>query len=59
MQLTFAAKIVINHCLKHQIGTIVFGWNQGQRQEVNLGKQTQSFVQIPTAKLKQRVKQLC
>ncbi|WP_293073840.1 transposase [Okeania sp. SIO3B5] len=28
-----AAKIVINHCLKHQIGTVVFGWNQGQRQE--------------------------
>ncbi|MDY7006178.1 MAG: transposase [Cyanobacteriota bacterium] len=54
-----AARLVVNHCIKHQIGTIVFGWNQGQRQEVNLGKQTQSFVQIPTAKLKQRVKQLC
>jgi IS605 OrfB family transposase len=54
-----AARLVVNHCIKHQIGTVVFGWNQGQRQEATLGKTTQSFVQIPTAKLKERVKQLC
>jgi IS605 OrfB family transposase len=54
-----AARIVINHCLKKRIGTIVFGWNQGQRQKVELGKTTQSFVQIPTARLKMRINQLC
>ncbi|WP_210407253.1 RNA-guided endonuclease TnpB family protein [Hydrocoleum sp. CS-953] len=54
-----AARLVVNHCIEHQIGTVVFGWNQGQRQESKLGKTTQSFVQIPTAKLKERVKQLC
>ncbi len=54
-----AARLVVDHCLKHQIGTVVFGWNQGQRQESKLGKTTQSFVQIPTAKLKERIKQLC
>ncbi|TVP64549.1 MAG: transposase [Nodularia sp. (in: Bacteria)] len=54
-----AARLVVDHCIKHQIGTVVFGWNQGQRQEANLGKTTQSFVQIPTAKLKARIKQLC
>jgi putative transposase len=54
-----AAKLVVDHCIKHQIGTVVFGWNQGQRQEASLGKTTQSFVQIPTAKLKERIKQLC
>jgi IS605 OrfB family transposase len=54
-----AAKLVVDHCIKHHIGTVVFGWNQGQRQEATLGKTTQSFVQIPTAKLKERVKQLC
>ncbi|MBD2388858.1 zinc ribbon domain-containing protein, partial [Cylindrospermum sp. FACHB-282] len=43
----------------HQIGVVVFGWNQGQRQEAQLGRTTQSFVQIPTAKLKKQVKQLC
>ncbi len=31
-----AAKIVINHCLDNQIGAVVFGWNQGQRQKSNL-----------------------
>ncbi|MGL4622129.1 RNA-guided endonuclease InsQ/TnpB family protein [Chroococcidiopsis sp.] len=54
-----AARLVINHCIEHRIGTIVFGWNQGQRQEIKLGKNNQSFVQIPTARLKERVNQLC
>ena len=55
-----AARIVINHCLENNIGTIVFGWNQGQKQEPNMGKKNnQKFVQIPTGKLKQRIQQLC
>lgn len=54
-----AARLVINHCLEQQIGKIVFGWNLGQRQEANLGRKTnQSFVQIPTARLKQRIAEL-
>jgi putative transposase len=55
-----AARFVVNHCLEHGIGTVVFGWNQGQRQEINLGSKTnQKFVQIPTARLKTRIAQLC
>jgi putative transposase len=55
-----AARIVLNHCLENQIGTVVFGWNKGQRQEINLGSKTnQKFVQIPTARLKDRIAQLC
>ncbi|NEQ35627.1 MAG: IS200/IS605 family element transposase accessory protein TnpB [Okeania sp. SIO3I5] len=55
-----AARIVINHCLKNQIGTIVFGWNQGSKNQIELGKKNNSeFVQIPTARLKQRIAQLC
>ncbi|MGD1704831.1 RNA-guided endonuclease InsQ/TnpB family protein [Dapis sp. BLCC M229] len=55
-----AARLVINHCLDHQIGVIVFGWNKEQKKESNLGKKNnQSFVSIPTAKLKERIKQLC
>jgi putative transposase len=55
-----AARLVINHCLEHGIGTVVFGWNKGQRQEINLGSKTnQKFVQIPTARLKTRIAQLC
>ncbi|MEH2374953.1 RNA-guided endonuclease InsQ/TnpB family protein [Nostoc sp.] len=55
-----AARKVIKHCLENQIGTLVFGWNKGQRQEINLGAKTnQKFVQIPTARLKDRIAQLC
>ena len=55
-----AARLVLNHCLENSIGTVVFGWNKGQRQQLNLGSKTnQKFVQIPTARLKDRVAQLC
>ncbi|MGB3512754.1 MAG: transposase [Microcoleaceae cyanobacterium] len=55
-----AARIVINHCLKNQIWTIVFGWNQGSKNQIELGKKNNSeFVPIPTAKLKERIAQLC
>lgn len=55
-----AARLVLNHCLENRIGTVVFGWNKGQRQEINLGRKTnQKFVQIPTARLKDRIAQLC
>lgn len=55
-----AAKIVINHCLEHKIGNVVFGWNKGQKNGSNMGKKNnQKFVQIPTAKLKNRIEQLC
>jgi IS605 OrfB family transposase len=55
-----AARLVINHCIDNGIGTLVFGWNQGQKDGVNMGgKNNQKFVQIPTARLKVRISQLC
>ncbi|NEO55581.1 MAG: IS200/IS605 family element transposase accessory protein TnpB [Okeania sp. SIO3B5] len=55
-----AARLVINNCLKYGIGRIVFGWNKGQKNSINIGgKNNQKFVQIPTAKLKERISQLC
>jgi IS605 OrfB family transposase len=55
-----AARIVINHCIDNQIGTVVFGWNEGQKDSSNMGKKNnQKFVQIPTARLKDRIAQLC
>lgn len=55
-----AARIVLNQCIENRIGTVVFGWNKGQRQEINLGRETnQKFVQIPTGRLKDRIAQLC
>ncbi len=55
-----AARFVINHCLMNKIGTVVFGWNTGQKDGAGMGSKTnQKFVQIPTAKLKTRIAQLC
>ncbi len=55
-----AARLVFSHCIKNEIGVIVFGWNKGQKNAVNMGKKTnQKFVQIPTARLKTRITQLC
>ena len=54
-----AARFILNYCLNHGIGNIVFGWNEGIKNESNLNKQNnQNFVQIPTAKLKNRIKEL-
>ena len=55
-----AARLVINHCIENGIGVIVFGWNKKQKDSANMGKKTnQKFVQIPTARLKNRIAQLC
>ncbi len=55
-----AARIVVGHCIDNSIGNIVFGWNKRNKDSINLGSQNnQTFVQIPTTKLKQRIAQLC
>ena len=55
-----AARFIINRCLADRIGMVVFGWNQGNKDSINIGKKNnQEFVQIPTAKLKVRIDQLC
>ncbi|GGA41324.1 RNA-guided endonuclease InsQ/TnpB family protein [Okeania sp. KiyG1] len=54
-----AARFIINWCIEHQVGTVVFGWNQRQKDSINIGKKNnQQFVQIPTAKLKTRIAEL-
>ena len=55
-----AARKVVNHCLENRVGTVVFGWNRGQKDSANMGAKTnQKFVQIPTGRLKGRIAQLC
>ncbi|NEQ09304.1 MAG: IS200/IS605 family element transposase accessory protein TnpB [Moorea sp. SIO4E2] len=55
-----AARFVINWCLRNQVSTVVFGWNKRSKDSINIGKKNnQQFVQIPTAKLKKRIEQLC
>jgi IS605 OrfB family transposase len=55
-----AAKLIIDHCLKYGIGTLVIGWNEGFKDSANMGNlNNQKFVQMPLGKLRDRLKQLC
>lgn len=46
------SRLIINFCIKHDIGTIVVGLNKGWKQEIELGKKlNQKFVEIPFSKL--------
>jgi IS605 OrfB family transposase len=55
-----AARYVVNWCIYNRVGRIIFGWNQRNKDEINLGKKNnQEIVQIATARLKQRIEQLC
>ena len=39
---------IINYCIKHNIGTLVIGYNENWKQQANLGKKNnQNFVSIP------------
>lgn len=54
------AKQIISWCLKNSVGTVVFGCNLEQKQRIDIGRRNnQQFVQIPTAKLRKRIEQLC
>ncbi|AOX04262.1 transposase [Moorena producens PAL-8-15-08-1] len=55
-----AARLIINHCLKNGIKTVVLGWNEGFKTNSRMGRvNNQQFVQIPLGKLKDRLSQLC
>jgi IS605 OrfB family transposase len=55
-----AAKLIVDHCLKHGIGNLVIGWNPGFKSNPDMGNlNNPKFVQLPLGKLKDRLKQLC
>ena len=70
-----AARFIVHYCLRHQIGNIVFGWNDRQKDSINIGKTNNqtavaplgetprphclNFVQIPFWQLRQKLKALC
>jgi putative transposase len=33
-----SAKLIIDHCLKYGIGTLVIGWNEGFKSNANMGR---------------------
>ena len=51
---------LVNHLDSHNIDTVIFGHNIGQKQDINLGKVTnQNFVQIPFTQSMQLLKYKC
>lgn len=55
-----SARLIIDHCIFHQIGKLIVGYNPGIKQEINIGKSNnQNFVQIPFWQLRQKLKALC
>jgi hypothetical protein len=42
-----ASRIVINRCLAQGIGTVVFGWNVGQKQASGMGKKANQNLYTP------------
>lgn len=39
---------LMSHLVSHNVDTLIFGHNKGQKQDINLGKKTnQNFVQLP------------
>jgi IS605 OrfB family transposase len=55
-----SVRTIINHCLKHDIGKLVVGYNPGIKQEINIGKSNnQNFVQIPFWQLRRKLEVMC
>jgi len=50
------SKWIVKYCIEHNIKNIVIGYNQGWKQEINIGKiNNQKFVSIPYLKLIQQL----
>ena len=55
-----AVRIVVNHCINNDIGTIVLGYNKDIQNKMNIGKaNNQNFVNIPIGKIKDKLSYIC
>ena len=55
-----AARLIIDHCVNTKIEWLIVGFNQGMKQDINLGRRTnQNFVQIPFYLLRNKLRYLC
>jgi len=51
---------IMKYCLKYKIKNIVVGYNEGWKQEINIGKRNnQNFSNIPHLKLKRKLENKC
>lgn len=54
------AKMIINYCISHDIGTLVVGYNETFQRNADMGKQNnQNFVNIPYGNLRFKLEYLC
>lgn len=54
------AKMIINYCIRNDIGTLVVGYNETFQRNSDIGKQNnQNFVNIPYGKLRSKLEYLC
>ncbi|WP_053178212.1 IS200/IS605 family accessory protein TnpB-related protein [Peribacillus loiseleuriae] len=55
-----SVRIIINHFLENQIGTIIVGYNEDFTRNINIGKRrNQQFAQIPFGTLREQLSNLC
>ena len=51
------SKILLDYCIENNFGTIIIGYNDGWKQNINIGKKNnQKFVQIPFLRLINQIK---
>ena len=49
------SRFIVDWCVKHEIGMIIFGYNEGWKQKVNIGRRNnQTFTQIPFMEIIQK-----
>lgn len=55
-----SSKYIVEYCIKHNVGNIVVGYNDGFQDKVNMGKvNNQTFVMLPYGQFKSRLQYLC
>lgn len=55
-----SARLIVNHCIENDIGTIIVGYNSDFKRGINLGKATnQQFTQISFGALRESINNLC
>lgn len=54
------SRMIVNYCIRNNIGSLVIGYNPTLSKDINLGKRNnQNFVNIPIGKLRENIKYLC
>lgn len=55
-----SARLIINHCIENDIGTLIIGYNSDFKRNINLSKATnQQFTQISFGALREQLENLC